>query len=67
MEQVLEKFIQTTTLDSLMEEFRKESIYSNKELLLLEKILKKYYEKDYLSFSALAIPFIESSFRLLAR
>ena len=66
MEQVLEKFIQTTTLDSLMEEFRKESIYSNKELLLLEKILKKYYEKDYLSFSALAIPFIESSFRLLA-
>ena len=50
-----------------MEEFRKESIYSNKELLLLEKILKKYYEKDYLSFSALAIPFIESSFRLLAR
>ena len=66
MEQVLEKFIQTTTLDSLMEEFRKESIYSNKELLLLEKILKKYYEKDYLSFYDLAIPFIESSFRLLA-
>lgn len=66
MKEVLDTFVNRVSLESLMNEFRKDSFYDEQDLILLEKILQKYYSKDYLSFSALAIPFIERTVRILS-
>lgn len=65
IDRVLSNFTKVFQVKDLLKEFTKDTIFNQKDEVLLKTILRKYYKWDYLEFNFLVIPFLEKSFRTL--